>query len=72
MQNRNILNSFFVYFSGHLSQDRQIMSREKCVKGGWKKSGKGFVWVRGSSVVHNDQVVELQENSNSDDVFDEE
>ena len=50
----------------------EIMSGDKCVKGGWKKSGRGFVWVRGSSVVDNDQVVELQENSNSDDVFDEE
>jgi len=50
----------------------EIMSGDKCVKGGWKKSGKGFVWVRGSSIMHNDEVVELQENGNSDDVFDEE
>ena len=50
----------------------ESLSGDKCVKGGWKKSGRGFVWVRGSSVVDNDQVVELQENGNSDDVFDEE
>ena len=42
------------------------------VKGGWRKSGKGFVWARGSALMHNDEVVELQENSNSEDVFDEE
>ena len=29
----------------------ESLSGDKCVKGGWKKSGRGFVWVRGSSVV---------------------
>jgi len=49
----------------------EIMSGDKSEKGGWKKSGKGFVWARGSSM-HNDEVVELQENGNREDAFGEE
>ena len=41
----------------------EVMSREQSMKGGWEKSGRGFVWARGGvqgSLMMHSEVVELQ------------